>query len=196
MPKQNFFAHKTSDVEKGAHIGSGTQIWHFCHIFKGAVIGKDCRIGQNVVVHQTAVIGNNVKIQNNVSVYDGVVLEDHVFCGPSCVFTNIINPRASVPRNSSDFYKKTLVKKNATIGANATIVCGVTIGQHAFIGAGAVVTKHVSNYECVTGVPAKHHGWMSEAGEKLIFRNGTATCPATKEKYKKVKNTVKRVAKP
>lgn len=190
MEKATYFTHKTNDIEEGARIGRGTKIWHFCHIMKGAEIGENCKIGQNVVVHSGAVIGKNVKIQNNVSVYDGVTLEDDVFCGPSCVFTNVINPRSAVPRNSPEFYKKTLVRQGVTIGANATILCGITIGKYAFIGAGAVVTKDVGDYELVYGNPAQHHGWMSEAGEKLIFNRGIAVCPLTQKKYKRLQNKV------
>ncbi|MBP6343865.1 MAG: N-acetyltransferase, partial [Candidatus Omnitrophica bacterium] len=142
--KSGVYIHSSSAVDDGAKIGEGTKIWHFCHIFKGAQIGRDCKIGQNVVVHGSVVVGNNVKIQNNVSVYDGVELEDDVFCGPSCVFTNIFNPRSAVNRSDPKFYRLTKVKKGATIGANSTILCGVTIGRYAFIGAGAVVTKDVA----------------------------------------------------
>ena len=170
MTKKNYFVHKSSYVDNGAKIGKGTAIWHFCHVMAQAIIGEDCKIGQNVVVHPTAKIGNGVKIQNNVSIYDAVTLEDNVFCGPSCVFTNIINPRSEINRNSEKFFKKTLVKKGATIGANATILCGVTIGKYAFIGAGSVVTKNVGDYELVYGNPAKRHGWMDERGEKTKHR--------------------------
>jgi len=193
MSKKEYFVHESSFVEKGAKIGKGTSIWHFSHIFKGASIGQNCKIGQNVVIHPTVRIGNNVKIQNNVSIYDGVTLDDDVFCGPSCVFTNIINPRSGVPRNSSNFYKKTKVRHGATIGANATILCGITIGKHAFIGAGAVVTKNVGDYELVYGSPAKRHGWMSDQGEKLNFKNDLAICPSTKKKYQKIENKVNRI---
>lgn len=193
MTTQNYCVHPSSFVDEGARIGRGTKIWHFCHIFKGARIGTDCKLGQNVVVHATAVIGNNVKIQNNVSVYDGVILEDDVFCGPSCVFTNILNPRSAVPRNSPEFYQKTLVKKGATIGANATILCGVTIGRYAFIGAGAVVTEDIGDYELVYGTPSKKQGWMCECGEKLKFTKNQATCKACQKRYKKSSKGVARL---
>lgn len=189
---KNFFAHESSYIDTGAKIGKGTQIWHFSHIMKGAEIGKNCRIGQGVVVHSNVKIGNDVKIQNNVSLYDGVILEDYVFCGPSCVFTNIINPRAAFSRNSDEFYKKTIVKTGVSIGANATIVCGVTIGQHAFIGAAAVVTRDVADYELIYGTPARNHGWMCECGVKLKFSGNRAKCSACERKYKKSGNKVSR----
>jgi UDP-2-acetamido-3-amino-2,3-dideoxy-glucuronate N-acetyltransferase len=189
-----FFVHSSAFVDDGAHIGVGTKIWHFCHIFSGAKIGKDCKIGQNVVVHGSVVIGNNVKLQNNVSLYDGVYLEDDVFCGPSCVFTNIFNPRAAVNRNDPKFYRKTVVRQGATIGANATIVCGVTIGRYAFIGAGAVVTKDVADYALVYGSPAKSHGWMCECGEKIKLSRGKLGCPVCRATYKKSKTKLVRVS--
>lgn len=192
--KNSFFAHESSFVDPGAEIGAGTRIWHFCHIMKNARIGKNCKIGQNVVIHPSVVVGDNVKIQNNVSLYDGVVLEDNVFCGPACVFTNIINPRSAFPRNSVEFYRKTLVKEGASIGANATIVCGVTLGRCAFVGAGSVVTKDVRNYELVYGVPAKHQGWMCECGEKLIFKKNKAECRACRRTYQKSKTNVSAVS--
>jgi len=156
--------HETA-VDDGAIIGSNTNIWHFSHICKGATIGANCSIGQNVYIAPSAIIGDNVKIQNNVSVYDGVILEDDVFCGPSMVFTNVINPRSYI--NKKDEYKQTLVKRRATIGANATIVCGVTIGEYAFIAAGAVVTKNVPNHALIMGVPGKQEGWICECGATL-----------------------------
>ena len=159
-----YFAHETSCIDDGCIIGQGTKIWHFCHIMKGAIIGSNCSIGQNVSVASRAVIGSGVKIQNNVSVYDDVIIEDDVFCGPSCVFTNVINPRAFIERKSE--YKKTVIKKGSTIGANATIVCGVTIGEYAFIGAGSVVTKDVPPYALVYGNPARIQGKVNESGEK------------------------------
>jgi len=171
-----YFAHESSCVDEPVSIGEGTKIWHFCHISGGARIGRNCKIGQNVFVGGTVVIGDNVKIQNNVSVYDGVVLEDYVFCGPSMVFTNIINPRCAFPRNTPDHYLKTLVRHHASIGANATIVCGNTIGCHAFVGAGAVVTKDVPDYAVVTGVPARVAGWMCECGVVLKAMSGNVSC--------------------
>jgi UDP-2-acetamido-3-amino-2,3-dideoxy-glucuronate N-acetyltransferase len=159
------FIHESSYVDDGAVIGDGTKVWHFCHVMGGAVIGERCSLGQNVVVMPGTRIGNNVKIQNNVSVYEGVELEDDVFCGPSMVFTNVINPRSAVSRKHE--YQRTLVRRGATIGANATIVCGATLGEYAFVGAGAVVTKDVKSYALVTGVPARQVGWMCRCGERL-----------------------------
>jgi UDP-2-acetamido-3-amino-2,3-dideoxy-glucuronate N-acetyltransferase len=162
MKTINYFVHESSYIDYGAEIGKGTKIWHFCHIMSGAKIGEKCSIGQNVNIGSRAIIGNNVKIQNNVSVYDDVIIEDDVFCGPSCVFTNVINPRAFIERK--DEYRKTIVKKGATIGANATIVCGVTIGEYALIGAGCVVTKDVPAYALVYGCPARIRGNVDQAG--------------------------------
>ena len=176
-----YFVHETSYADEGAQIGEGTTIWHFCHIMGGARIGKDCRIGQNVSIAGKAVIGNNVKIQNNVSIYDQVVLEDYVFCGPSMVFTNVFNPRSHIPRQHE--YRGTLVRRGATIGANATIVCGLTIGRCAFVGAGAVVTKDVPDYALVYGSPAHQHGWMCQCGAKLRVEGQEATCPACGDGY-------------
>lgn len=160
--KNNYIIHDTAIVDQGAQIGKNTRVWHWTHICSGAKIGESCSLGQNVFVGNNVVIGNNVKIQNNVSVYDNVTLEDDVFCGPSMVFTNVYNPRSAIPRKSE--YRDTLVKRGATLGANCTIVCGVTIGKYAFIGAGAVVTKDVPDYALVVGVPAKQIGWMNEEG--------------------------------
>ncbi len=177
--------HETAIVDDGAKIGEGTRIWHWTHVCGGARIGRDCSLGQNVFVGNRVVIGNNVKIQNNVSVYDNVVLEDDVFCGPSMVFTNVINPRSAVPRK--DEYRDTVVRRGATLGANCTIVCGVEIGRFAFVGAGAVVTKDVSDYALVVGVPARRVGWMSAHGERLDLPangEGEAACPATGEIYR------------
>jgi len=159
------FIHESSYVDDGATVGDGTKVWHFCHVMPGAVIGERCSLGQNVVVMPGTRIGNNVKIQNNVSIYEGVELEDDVFCGPSMVFTNVINPRSHVSRKAE--YQRTLVRRGATIGANATVVCGVTLGEYAFVGAGAVVTKDVKSFALVTGVPARQVGWMCRCGERL-----------------------------
>jgi len=186
-------AHETAIVDEDVEIGSGTKIWHFSHIIKGSKIGKNCNISQNVVVGPNAIIGNNCKIQNNVSVYEGVVLEDNVFCGPSMVFTNVYNPRSEFPRKSE--YKKTLVKRGATIGANATIVGGVTIGCYAFVGAGAVVTKEVPDFALVVGNPARQIGWMSRYGEQIALPlkgNGEYECPYTGERYE-LKNGIVRL---
>ena len=178
----DYFVHQTACIDQGAVIGEGTKIWHFSHIMTGAVIGKSCNIGQNVVISPEVVLGNNVKIQNNVSVYTGVVCEDDVFLGPSCVFTNVINPRSAVNRRGQ--YLKTKVGKGATIGANATIVCGHDIGEYAFIGAGAVVTKDVPPYALLVGNPAVQKGWMSEYGHKLEFdADGNAVCPESGQCY-------------
>jgi len=181
--EKEFFAHSTSVIDEGCKIGPGTKIWHFSHIMFNCVIGNNCNIGQNVVVSADVFLGNNVKVQNNVSIYTGVICEDDVFLGPSMVFTNVINPRSAVVRKNE--YKKTLVKKGASIGANATIVCGITLGEYCFIGAGAVVTKDVRPYELVLGNPARHAGWMSEFGHKLKFNNeGIGECPESKGNYK------------
>lgn len=169
---------KTAIIDNGAQIGNGTKIWHFCHVMGTARMGEDCVLGQNVFIGNKAVLGNNVKVQNNVSVYEGVVCEDDVFLGPSMVFTNVINPRSAV--NRKEEFKKTLVKKGATIGANATIVCGTTLGEYCFIGAGAVVTKDVKPYSLMTGVPARQKGWVSRSGALL---NDDLVCPETGEKY-------------
>lgn len=176
--------HPTAIIDAGASIGAGTRIWHWVHVCSGAVIGKACSLGQNVFVGNRVRIGNNVRIQNNVSVYDNVTLEDDVFCGPSMVFTNVYNPRSAVPRK--DEYRDTLVRRGATLGANCTIVCGVTIGRYAFVGAGAVVTHDVPDYALMVGVPARQIGWMSEFGERLdlpLDGEGRATCPQTGVEY-------------
>jgi UDP-2-acetamido-3-amino-2,3-dideoxy-glucuronate N-acetyltransferase len=176
--------HPTAIVDDGATIGDGTRIWHWVHVSGGAVIGRDCSLGQNVFVGNKVTIGNNVKIQNNVSVYDNVTLEDDVFCGPSMVFTNVYNPRSHVSRKSE--YRDTLVKRGATLGANCTIVCGVTVGEFAFIGAGSVINRDVPAYALMVGVPAGRIGWMSAHGERLKLAaegNGEATCPATGQRY-------------
>jgi UDP-2-acetamido-3-amino-2,3-dideoxy-glucuronate N-acetyltransferase len=181
--EKTYFSHETAVIDEGCKIGKGTRIWHFTHIMRNSVIGDNCNIGQNVVVSPEVILGNNVKIQNNVSLYTGVICEDDVFLGPSMVFTNIINPRSAVIRK--DQYVKTIVKKGASIGANATIVCGHNIGEYAFIGAGAVVTKEVPAYALVVGNPAKQIGWISEYGHRLDFNSeGIAICFESKEKYK------------
>ncbi|MFA5316647.1 MAG: acyltransferase [Dehalococcoidales bacterium] len=181
MAEKRYSVHKSSFIDKGVKIGAGTKIWHFCHVLEGSEIGRGCKIGQNVVIGPDVRIGDNVKIQNNVSVYKGVVLEDDVFCGPSCVFTNVFNPRSAVPR--MDEIRPTLVRKGASIGANATVVCGITIGKNAFIGAGAVVTKDVPDYALVYGNPAKQRGWICGCGEKIAFRSGKGACRACGRKY-------------
>jgi UDP-2-acetamido-3-amino-2,3-dideoxy-glucuronate N-acetyltransferase len=187
-----YYAHPTAVIDEGCTIGKGTKIWHFSHIMPKCVIGDNCNIGQNVVVSPEVVLGNNVKVQNNVSIYTGVVCEDDVFLGPSAVFTNVVNPRSAVARKNE--YKPTLVKKGASIGANATIVCGNTIGEYAFIGAGAVVTKNVPAYALLVGNPAKQTGWMSEYGHKLKFdNNGEAVCEESREKYKLENGVVQKV---
>jgi len=193
MSEQEYFAHETAVIDDGCEIGKGTKIWHFSHIMSNCRIGENCNFGQNVVVSPDVVLGNNVKVQNNVSIYTGVTCDDDVFLGPSCVFTNVINPRSGVNRRGQ--YDKTHVGKGASIGANATIVCGHDIGEYAFIGAGAVVTKPVPAYALVVGNPAKQVGWMSECGFKLKF-DGTdeATCPETQERYQLANNMVSKLA--
>lgn len=177
-----YFAHETAVIDDGCQIGEGSKIWHFSHIMPNAVIGKNCNIGQNVVVSSEVILGDNCKVQNNVSIYTGVTCEEDVFLGPSMVFTNVVNPRSAVVRRGQ--YAKTIVRKGVSIGANATIVCGYEIGQFAFIGAGAVVTKVVKPYALVVGNPAKQTGWMSEYGHRLNFdENGTAVCPESGEEY-------------
>ena len=173
--------HPSAIVDDGAKLGVGTRVWHFAHVSAGARIGAGCSLGQGVYVGNDATIGDNVKIQNNVSVFDAVTLEDDVFCGPSMVFTNVHNPRSAVPRKAE--YRKTLVKRGATLGANCTVVCGTTIGRFAFVGAGAVVSRDVADFALVVGVPAKCIGWISRHGERLVFAGGEALCPATGERY-------------
>ncbi|MDH7445054.1 acyltransferase [Aquimarina sp. 2201CG14-23] len=186
---KNYFAHTTAVIDNGCEIGDATKIWHFSHIMPNAVIGKHCNIGQNVVISPEVIIGNNVKIQNNVSVYTGVICDDDVFLGPSCVFTNVINPRSAVVRRGE--YAKTHVGKGATIGANATVVCGNDIGAYAFIGAGAVITKEVKPYALMVGNPARQMGWMSEYGHRLDFEtNQIAVCPESNDKYELVNENV------
>jgi UDP-2-acetamido-3-amino-2,3-dideoxy-glucuronate N-acetyltransferase len=180
---KEYFAHYTAVIDDGCNIGRGTRIWHFTHIMTGCEIGENCNIGQNVVISPGVVLGKNVKVQNNVSIYTGVTCEDDVFLGPSMVFTNIINPRSAIIRK--DKYASTIVEKGATIGANATIICGNKIGRFSFVGAGAVVTKDIKPYELVIGNPAKHSGWMSEFGHKLHFNiDGIGICPENGDKYK------------
>jgi UDP-2-acetamido-3-amino-2,3-dideoxy-glucuronate N-acetyltransferase len=183
MSQPKFFAHPTAVIDEGCEIGAGTKIWHFSHIMPNCKIGENCNLGQNVVISPDVVLGKNVKVQNNVSIYTGVICEDDVFLGPSMVFTNVINPRSAVNRKNQ--YTKTLVKKGATIGANATVVCGHDIGKFAFIGAGAVVTKDVPDYALIVGNPARQTGWMSEYGHKLSFNEkGEAVCPESGERYR------------
>lgn len=188
----SYFFHPSSVIDDGAAIGAGTQIWHFCHIMPGASVGTNCNIGQNVFIATGVELGNNVKVQNNVSLYTGVRCEDDVFLGPSCVFTNVINPRSHVVRKHE--YRPTEVGKGATIGANATILCGITIGAYAFIGAGAVVTRDVPPYALFIGNPAKQVGWMSEKGCRLQFdANGLGVCKESGEKYRLINNQVNRI---
>lgn len=188
-----YYAHESAVVDEPAEIGDGTKIWHFCHVMKNARIGKDCTLGQNVFVGEGVVIGDNVKIQNNVSVYAGVELEDDVFCGPSCVFTNVANPRSAHPKGR-DAFERTLVRRGATIGANATIICGATVGCYAFVGAGAVVRGDVPDYALVLGVPAKRKGWMSRHGRRLgaPAADGVMVCPESGWRYRQVSPTVLR----
>jgi len=182
-----FVRHESAYVDQGAQVGSGTRIWHFSHIMAGAKIGKNCSLGQNVNVASNAVLGNGVKVQNNVSIYDDVVIEDDVFCGPSMVFTNVINPRAFIERKQE--YKKTIVRRGASIGANATIICGVTLGAYCFVGAGSVVNKDVPDYALVYGNPARQHGWVCACGVKL---NQELTCPECGKKYRQAEKGIER----
>ncbi len=187
-----YFAHESAYIDEGCKIGKGTKIWHFTHIMSNCELGENCNIGQNVVVSPNVILGKNVKVQNNVSIYTGVICEDDVFLGPSMVFTNVTNPRSAVNRRGE--YSKTIVKKGVSIGANATIVCGHDIGEFAFIGAGAVITKNVKPYSLMVGNPAKHIGWMSEFGHRLKFdENNLAICPESKEKYKLENDFVKKI---
>ncbi len=192
MSETSYYVHPTAVVDEGCQIGSGTKIWHFSHIMPGCVLGEGCNIGQNVVISPEVILGKNVKIQNNVSVYTGVTCDDDVFLGPSCVFTNVMNPRSAVNRRGQ--YDKTHVGKAASIGANATIVCGHDIGQFAFIGAGAVVTKTIPDFALVVGNPARQIGWMSEFGHRLQFNEeGFALCPESEQQYQLINGSVKRI---
>jgi UDP-2-acetamido-3-amino-2,3-dideoxy-glucuronate N-acetyltransferase len=190
--EREFFAHKTAIIDKGCLIGQGTKIWHFSHMMTGCEIGEKCNIGQNVVVSPGVRLGKNVKVQNNISIYTGVLCEDDVFLGPSMVFTNIINPRSAIARK--DQYVSTLVKKGASVGANATIVCGITIGEYAFVGAGAVVIKDVKPFALVVGNPARQIGWMSEYGHRLNFDGqGVAVCPESGQIYRLENDTIRKI---
>ena len=189
MDSKNYFVHESSYVDEPCQIGKGTKIWHFSHVMSNSVLGKNCNLGQNVVVSPDVILGENVKVQNNISIYTGVVCEDDVFLGPSMVFTNVTNPRSGIVRRGQ--YSKTTVKKGASIGANATIVCGHDIGAYAFIGAGSVVTKNIPAYALVVGNPARQIGWMSEYGHRLQFNEeGIANCPESNEKYELINNQV------
>lgn len=188
MEDQTYFAHETAIIDEGCSIGKGTKIWHFSHIMQDCVIGEDCNIGQNVVISPHVVLGRNIKIQNNVSVYTGVTCEDDVFLGPSMVFTNVVNPRSFISRKSE--YKQTIIRKGASIGANATIVCGHEIGEYALIGAGSVITKDVKPYALMVGNPARQIGWVSKNGHRLTFENNKAACPETGEIYELQNNTI------
>ena len=188
---KEYFVHKSSYIDEDVEIGEGTKIWHFSHIMRGSKVGKNCRISQNVLIGSNVTIGNGCKIQNNVSVYEGVTLEDEVFCGPSMVFTNVFNPRSEIPRMNE--LRPTLVKKGTTIGANATIICGQTIGKYAFIGAGAVVTKDVPDYALITGSPGKISGWMCECGIKLDLEQSMGICKSCKRQYKRIENRVEKI---
>jgi len=183
MAEKNYFAHPTAIIDEPVDIGDGTQIWHFCHVMSGAKIGGNCMIGQNVFLGKGVVLGNNIKVQNNVSIFDGVTLEDDVFCGPSMVFTNVFNPRSFISRKKE--FRKTLVKRGATIGANATVVCGYTIGKYALVGAGTVVTKDVPDYALVYGNPGKVKGWVCQCAVQISFEEGGAKCDACGKEYKK-----------
>lgn len=181
MDANKYFHHPSAIIDEGAVIKPGCKIWHFSHIMGKAILNENCKIGQNVFIGDNVVLGKNTKVQNNVSIYDGVTCEEDVFLGPSMVFTNVINPRSAINRTGD--YKKTRVKKGATIGANATVVCGITIGEYAFIGAGTVLIKDVEDYELIVGNPGRHIGWMSRAGSKLKFKNGRAICPIDNSEY-------------
>lgn len=187
MAEQRYFSHTTAIVDDGAQIGENTRIWHWVHVCSGAVLGEGCSLGQNVFVGNNVVVGDNVKVQNNVSIYDNVTIENDVFCGPSMVFTNVLNPRSAIARK--DEYKNTLVKRGATIGANATVICGTTIGEYAFVAAGSVVTKNVASFSLVAGVPARQIGWMSRFGERIplpLTGSGQFECPHTGDTYQMI----------
>ena len=194
MAASGYFAHESSYVDDGAVVGNGTKIWHFSHVMPGAVIGERCNLGQNVVVMPGTKIGNNVKIQNNVSIYEGVVLEDDTFCGPSCVFTNVVNPRSHVSRKNE--YRKTLVRRGASIGANATIICGITLGEYCFIGAGAVVTSEVPAFALMVGVPARRVGWMCQCGIRLQLKDRTGSCGSCGAGYQEVEGVLRQIDPP
>src|SRR6476661_9834694 len=191
---RDVFVHASSFVDDGATIGAGSKVWHFSHVMPGAVIGERCNLGQNVVVMGGTRLGNNVKVQNNVSIYEGVTLEDDVFCGPSCVFTNVTNPRSQVSRKSE--YRATLVRRGATIGANATIVCGITLGGYSFIGAGAVVTSDVPAFALMVGVPARRVGWMCQCGVRLVLVKDAATCAACGARYQETNGVLRQIDPP
>jgi len=190
----DYFAHESSYIDDGAVIGRGTKIWHFCHVMPGAVIGERCNLGQNVVVMGGTRLGNNVKVQNNVSIYEGVTLDDDVFCGPSCVFTNVTNPRSHVSRKSE--YRPTLVRRGTSIGANATIVCGITLGEYSFIGAGAVVTSDVPDFALMVGVPARRVGWMCQCGVRLVLAPEAAACGACGARYQETGGVLRQIDPP
>jgi UDP-2-acetamido-3-amino-2,3-dideoxy-glucuronate N-acetyltransferase len=199
MTEKKCFVHKSSYIDEDVEIGEGSKIWHFSHVQSGARIGKLCSIGQNVNIGNNVLVGNNVKIQNNVSIYEGIILEDFVFCGPSMVFTNILNPRSEFPQRGSKYYHKTLVQRGASLGANSTIVCGNTIGKYAFVGAGAVVTKDIPDYALVVGNPAHLAGWMCACGHKLDFKTDGAnssecSCQKCGRKYEKHEQLVKEIS--
>ena len=193
MKEKKYFSHETAIIDEGCKIGANTKIWHFSHLMTKSVIGQNCNIGQNVVISPEVILGSNVKVQNNVSIYTGVICEDDVFLGPSMVFTNVINPRSAV--NRKEEFLKTIVKKGASIGANATIVCGNSIGKFSFIGAGSVVTKEIPNFALVVGNPSRQIGWVGEFGHRLIFdSNNIATCNESKQEYKLENNIVTRIS--
>jgi UDP-2-acetamido-3-amino-2,3-dideoxy-glucuronate N-acetyltransferase len=191
MADNAYFVHSSSFVDLPCVIGKNTKIWHFCHIMSNCIIGENCNIGQNVVISPNVILGNNVKVQNNVSIYTGVICEDDIFLGPSMVFTNVINPRAAIERKSE--YKNTILRKGVSIGANATIVCGVEIGAFAMIGAGTVITRNVKPYALMVGNPARHAAWVSEYGHKLYFENSKAICFESKQEYELIENSVQRI---